>query len=188
MNCNLVVRISLKLRLTLAPCLRSSSLYARPIPAAAPVIKATFPFNSITVLFYFERTAPECGNHYVQCGRASIATNSGWKGRQGEGSRVLPKFPFCSKYTHDRAPLSLAYVDSVSCGRFTGHFVVCTPTSTAIDRSVVRHSYVLWYECVDPCALNASPSALRVKWNAQLVRFTLFVNFSTFLYGTINFY
>lgn len=78
------------------------------------------------------------------------------RGGRGEGSRVLPKFPFCSKYTHDRAPLSLAYVDSVSCGRFTGHFVVCTPTPTAIDRSrsTTLICFMVWmrwpmrFECV----------------------------------------
>lgn len=81
------------------------------------------------IFFYFERTAPECGNHYAQCGCASIATESRVKrGGQGGVLPVPPLFPSCSKYTHDCTPLSLSYVDSDdsdSYGRFIGHFVYC---------------------------------------------------------------
>lgn len=49
---------NIKIFLTFAPCLRSSSQYARPIPAAAPVTRATFPFRSIPSLTDESLAAP----------------------------------------------------------------------------------------------------------------------------------
>lgn len=73
------------------------------MPAAAPVIKATFPFSSITFNSRKHLVRMRLWIHYARCGSIASGVGSG-VGKAGGGAR-LP-VPSRSKYARSHATLA----------------------------------------------------------------------------------